>query len=100
MLAGKTKWLAIAFAVTTMVGVGLHIQALFLPSFNTHETPLGDATDIPSTRPPTPALARRVAFIMVDGLSFDVMRELPELEPLRRKGAIRPIRAAYPTYTS
>ena len=89
--------LAAALVVAATVG---HSFGLYLPAFNTPHTALEGVHHPPTTVPPTPGLTRRLAVVMVDGLDFDVARALPAFASLRRAGVLRPLRAAFPTYTS
>jgi hypothetical protein len=77
-----------------------YVLGLYLPTFNTPRTSLAGVAHAPSPRPPAPPLARRVAFLIVDGLSYDAARALDELLPLRRRGAMRSLAVEFPSYTS
>jgi len=77
-----------------------HSLGLYLPAFNTPHTALSGVQHPPSAVPPTPGLTRRLAVMLIDGLDFDVARALPAFASLRRQGVLRPLRAAFPTYTS
>ncbi|MEP7122227.1 MAG: alkaline phosphatase family protein [Byssovorax sp.] len=86
--------LLVAVATTT------HSLGLFLPSFNTPHTALEGVPHPKTELPPTPGLTRRLAVVLVDGLDYDGARALPAFAQLRRAGVFRPLRAAFPTYTS
>ncbi len=88
-----------AAAVVAMATVG-HSLGLYLPSFNTPHTALEGVPHPKTELPATPGLTRRLAVVMVDGLDFEAARALPAFAPLRRAGVLRPLRAAFPTYTS
>ncbi len=77
-----------------------HSLGLYLPAFNTPHTALEGVPHPPSTVPPTPGLTRRLAVVIVDGLGFEDASTVPALASLRRAGVLRPLRAAFPTYTS
>lgn len=53
----------------------------------------------PSAVRRSPALARRVTFVIVDGLGLAEAQALAELAPLREEGAFRELISHYPTYT-
>ncbi len=69
------------------------------PSWNTPHTALEGRGHARSEVRPAPALARRVALVIVDGLSFDHARRMPELAALREEGALRMLTAHEPTFT-
>lgn len=71
----------------------------YLPTYNTPRTPIAGVPHPPAS-PPRPALARRVVLAVMDGLSFDLARELEELAPIRRGGAMRMLVPPFPSYTS
>jgi Type I phosphodiesterase / nucleotide pyrophosphatase len=77
-----------------------HALGLYLPAFNTPHTALEGVAFAPSKVPPTPGLTRRLAVVIVDGLGFEDASALPAFTSLRRAGVLRPLRAAFPTYTS
>jgi hypothetical protein len=89
----------LAAAIVAVATIG-HSLGLYLPAFNTPHTALEGVPHPPSAVPSTPGLTRRLAVMMVDGLDFDVARALPAFASLRRAGVLRPLRAAFPTYTS
>lgn len=76
-----------------------YVLGVYLPSFNTPRTSLADVPH-PPARPAPPPLARRVMLAMMDGLSFELARDLDELEDLRAAGAMRVLDPPFPTYTS
>lgn len=77
-----------------------HALRLYLPSLNTPHTSLEGVAHAPSPVPPTPGLARRLAVIIVDGLSYDHARSLDALLPLRRLGVLRSLAVEFPSFTS
>ncbi len=77
-----------------------HSLGLYLPAFNTPHTALEGVPHPKTELAPTPGLTRRLAVVLVDGLDFDAARALPAFASLRRAGVLRPLRAAFPTYTS
>ncbi len=89
----------VASTVVAAATVG-HSLGLYLPAFNTPHTALEGVPHPKTELPSTPGLTRRLAVVMVDGLDFDAARALPAFAPLRRAGVLRPLRAAFPTYTS
>ena len=91
--------IVVASALVAAVTVG-HSLGLYLPAFNTTHTALDGVPRAPTTVPPTPGLTRRLAVVIVDGMDFEVARALPAFAGLRRAGILRPLRAAFPTYTS
>jgi type I phosphodiesterase/nucleotide pyrophosphatase len=91
--------IALAAAVVAVVTTG-HSLGLFLPAFNTPHTALEGVPHPKTELPTTPGLTRRLAVVLVDGLDFDGARALPAFASLRRAGVLRPLRAAFPTYTS
>ncbi len=104
----RVPWSAALRRAAPIVGAGAVLSActawhavfVYLPSYNTPHTPLEGVSLAPSPLPPTPGLCRRLAVVIVDGLSFDAARALPELAPLRRAGVFRPLHAEFPTYTA
>jgi hypothetical protein len=91
--------IVVAAAIVAAATIG-HSLGLYLPAFNTPHTALEGVPHPPSAVPPTPGLTRRLAVMLIDGLDFDVARALPAFASLRREGVLRPLRAAFPTYTS
>jgi hypothetical protein len=91
--------LVVASAVVAAATVA-HSLGLYLPAFNTPHTALEGVPHPKTELPSTPGLTRRLAVVMVDGLDFEAARALPAFAPLRRAGVFRPLRAAFPTYTS
>ena len=77
-----------------------HSLGLYLPAFNTPHTALEGVPHPKTALLPTPGLTRRLAVVIVDGLDFEAARAVPAFAPLRRAGVLRPLRAAFPTYTS
>jgi hypothetical protein len=73
---------------------------VYLPTLNTPHTSLEGVPHAPSALPPTPGLARRLALVVIDGLSHDSARSLEGLLPLRREGVFRSLRVDFPTFTS
>ena len=49
--------------------------------------------------PPSPPLAERVVIVLIDGLRYDVSRDLPFLNELRARGIDGRARAQYPTFS-
>ncbi|HUQ08216.1 MAG TPA: alkaline phosphatase family protein [Kofleriaceae bacterium] len=49
--------------------------------------------------PPTPPLAERVVIVIIDGLRYDVSRDLPFLNELRARGIDGRAHAQYPTFS-
>jgi hypothetical protein len=49
--------------------------------------------------PPNPPLADRVVIVIIDGLRYDVSRDLPFLNELRAKGVDGKAHAQYPTFS-
>jgi Type I phosphodiesterase / nucleotide pyrophosphatase len=82
-------------AITTV-----YVLGAYLPTLNTPHTSLEGVPHAPLPTAPTPGLARRLSFVVVDGLSYDVARSLEELRPLRRDGVVRSLAVEFPTYTS
>ncbi|MFO0757090.1 MAG: alkaline phosphatase family protein [Byssovorax sp.] len=78
----------------------LHTAARYLPAFNTPHTALEGVPMPRSAVPATPGLCRSLTVVIVDGLPFEAARELPAFAGLRRSGVLRPLRAAFPTYTA
>jgi hypothetical protein len=87
-------------AVLVAVATVTHSLGLYLPAFNTPHTALEGVPHPKTALPLTPGLTRRLAVVLVDGLDYDGARALPAFAPLRRAGVLRPMRAAFPTYTS
>ena len=87
------------FAVAAIVLTVAHAFVFYVFSFNTPHTPLEGALHPPADVGQVPVLSRRLVVMLVDGVSFDVARALPEFAPLRETGAFRPIHAEFPTYT-
>lgn len=87
-----------AAALATLVTIW-YVLWLYLPSFNTTRSPLDGVGHAPSARRPTPGLARRLVVLIVDGVSYSVVRSLDELLPLRRAGVLRPLVVEFPSYT-
>jgi hypothetical protein len=86
---------ALVSALVTWWSVGV-----YLPTLNTPHTSLEGVPHPPSAVPTTPALARRLSLVVVDGLSFDAARATGELLPLRRRGVFRSLAVDFPSYTS
>jgi hypothetical protein len=91
----------LASGVVAAATVG-YVIGVYLPIFNTPHTPIEGVPRSPSlsSGSPRPALARRLVFVVMDGLSFELAKELPELASLRAAGAIRLLVPPFPTYTS
>lgn len=87
-------------ALLVAVATVTHSLGLYLPAFNTPHTALEGVPHPKSELPLTPGLTRRLAVVLVDGLDYDGARALPPFASLRRAGVFRPLRAAFPTYTS
>lgn len=98
----SSREIAALVAASAVVGAATvtHSLGLYLPAFNTPHTALEGVPHPRTELPATPGLTRRLAVVMVDGLDFDAARALPAFAPLRRAGVLRPLRAAFPTYTS
>lgn len=86
-------------AASTSAAATFWVMRVVLPAWNTPHTILEGVVHAPSDTPRQPALARRVTFVVVDGLSFEHARAIEELAPLRDEGAFRQLVAHYPTYT-
>jgi Type I phosphodiesterase / nucleotide pyrophosphatase len=86
----------------TAATAAAYVIGVYLPVYNTPHTPIEGVPHAPSPSAgtPPPALTRRLMFVMMDGLSFDLARELHELSELRERGAMRMIVPPFPTYTS
>jgi hypothetical protein len=91
--------IGLAAALVALFAV-VYCLKYYLPAFNTKHTVLEGIAHPPSPLAPSPAPARRVTLIVVDGLNFDLARSLPELAPLRRAGVFRPLTPKFPSYTS
>ncbi len=92
---------AVALAGAALsTAVTVYTLDVYLPSLNTPHTSIEGVPHEPSPIPPNPALARRLSFIIVDGLTVDVARTLDDLLPLRRRGVFRSLAVEFPTYTS
>lgn len=89
-----------AAAAATCIAVPYYAMGVYLPAFNTPHTPLEGARLERSAIAPAPPLARRIAFVLLDGLSFDEAMAMPELAWLRDEGVIRPLRVEFPSFTS
>lgn len=94
------SWRHWACALSLTLGAGLWTRLALIPSFNTADTPLAEVEHARSTRPPAPALARRVLVVVVDGLGYEAAAALDPLADLRDAGAFRELRAEFPTFTS
>jgi len=90
----------ISTALVTAFASYFYVLDIYLPTFNTPHTALEGVTLRRSDLPPEPALSRRLWVVVVDGLGHELAREMPELEPLRRRGVYRPLIADFPTFTS
>lgn len=77
-----------------------YVRGPYFHAFNTPHTSLEGVPHARSMVARAPGLARRLVFVIVDGVSFDEARAFPELAPLRRAGVLRPLRAEFPTFTS
>lgn len=86
-------------ALVTSAAATVWVIAVVVPAWNTRHTVLEGVEHAPSEVPRRPALARRVTFVVVDGLSFDLASELDELAAIRSESAFRELVAHYPTYT-
>jgi hypothetical protein len=100
MLRSRSIYAIIFASVLVAAATIGHSLGLYLPAFNTQHTALEGVPHPKTEVPDAPGLTRRLAVMMVDGLDFEVARELPAFAPLRRAGVFRPLRAAFPTYTS
>lgn len=89
-----------ATSVAIAVATTLFTLAVYLPTVSTPHTVLEGVPHAVSPLPRSPALARRVAVVVLDGLSFADAQRLPELEPLRRRGVTRSLAVGFPTFTS
>ncbi len=105
-MSGARPGLARAIAPVGLAGAALsaivtvYSVDVYLPSLNTPHTPLEQVTRAPSAAPLGPGLARRLAVVFVDGLSFDAAKGLAELLPLRRAGVFRSLAVDFPSFTS
>lgn len=86
-----------------MIGTWGAIQAgrsgsEFMDDLDRPITALGAASPVVEP-PPTPPLAQRVVIVIIDGLRYDVSRDLPFLNELRARGVDGRARAQYPTFS-
>src|SRR5262249_46646078 len=72
----------------------------YLPAFNTPHTPLEGVAHARSVVPPGPALTRRLAVVVVDGVGFDQVGRIGELAALRDRGVFRGTAVEFPSFTS
>jgi hypothetical protein len=70
----------------------------FMDDLDRPLTALAAATPVVEP-PPTPPLAERVVIVIIDGLRYDVSRDLPFLNELRARGIDGRARAQYPTFS-
>lgn len=94
---------ALPLVVTAVLTASLttgYVLGPYYRSFNTPHTPIEGVPHEPSPVAHAPGLARRLVFVVMDGVSFEGARAMPELAPLRRAGVLRPLRAEFPTYTA
>ncbi|APR78565.1 Hypothetical protein A7982_03912 [Minicystis rosea] len=87
-------------AIVVSALVVWHLLGVYLPSLNTRHTSLEGVPHRPSAISPSPPLTRRLAVVVVDGLSFEAARALEEIAPLRREGTFRSLRVEFPSFTS
>lgn len=74
-------------------------MGVVLPAWNTEHTRLEGVAHARSELPLPPTLARRVTFVMFDGLGFEPASRLAELATFREQGATRELVSHFPTYT-
>jgi hypothetical protein len=94
------RWSIVVAAVIGTLAVAEWFGAWMLPAWNTPHTPIERIEGARSKLNPPRPRARRLVFVVVDGLGFDNAETLETLAPLARDGALRPMTAVYPTYTA
>lgn len=85
--------------ITTTFAAGYWVMGVVLPAWNTEHTRLDGAAHARSELSLPPKLARRVTFVMFDGLGFDPASRLDELAMFREQGVTRELVSHFPTYT-
>ena len=71
-----------------------------LRAWNTPHTILEGVPHRLSEIEPGPPVARKLVFVVVDGLGWDYASELETLAPLAQAGTLRPLDVPFPTYTA
>lgn len=96
---GKTVVvLATSFAAFIAIGGWVFLRAI--PAWNTADTFVADVPHSRATTPRAPPIARRLVWAVVDGLTYDVAASTETIVPIAEEGALRPMTAAFPTFTA
>ena len=90
----KSRICFLVVAIAAGVEVFHYLRALNVTTSPVQAIPIPE----PAPRKPHPP-ARRVVWVLVDGLRLDASRTMPTLERLRREGADIEARADFPTYS-
>src|SRR5690606_16723871 len=92
--AEKRLALVILSALAVLVGAPCYVFGLYLPRFVTGQASIARAPGKRSALA-VPEAPRSLLLVIVDGLGYRFMRELPELAWLRERGTIRPLWTAF-----
>ncbi len=93
--AAITLGLGVAFSALTTFWVMQRV----LPAWIVDDVALLPARAALSSETDDAPLADRVVLVVVDGLGFDAARNVDELDTLFQRGAVRRMRAPYPSFT-
>ena len=86
-------------ALVVLVAAPWFVFTQYLPRFVTHATSLAGAP-IRRSKLAVPVAAREVRVLIIDGLGYPFARTVDQLDTLSARGCVRPLWAAFPTYTS
>lgn len=71
-----------------------------LPAWNTKETNVASIPHGRASAAPGEPIARRLVWVVVDGLTYDVARSTETIVPIADAGVLRPMFAPFPTFTA
>lgn len=92
--------LVILGGVATFAAIAWWVFTKSLPAWNTPTTFVASIPHARSTTAPQPPIARRLVWVVVDGLTYDVAASTETILPLADAGVLRPMIAAFPTFTA
>lgn len=102
--ARRGRWLGLGvlLVMSALVAGTVHsyMWRVYLPSFNTSNTPLAGVPRARSEIPPAPTLSRRLVVVILDGVGFDQVGRIGALAPLAARGVLRGTAVEFPSFTS
>jgi hypothetical protein len=90
----------VAASSIAFVAVALWVFGRVLPTWNTADTAVAGVAHARSEIAPGLPIARRLVWVVVDGLVYDVARSTETIAPLADAGVMRLMIAAFPTFTA